>query len=292
MRWVNRFLLPLFMILMVGCASNSEENVYSAVVEGKTIQVPALTGGKILSLAVKQGETVNRDDILAVVDTSELVLQLSQIRASLEEVNVQEELARSNLKQAETNFNYVRDKRNRILELFRKNSASQQSVDDIEHQYQQAEIALQTARQKLLAVKAQRERLQAQQKLVEKKLDDAFIRAPISGVISEVYYESGEAVPPLSPVVELLYLAEVEVNIFVSEKTLPQLKYGQEVTVRVDGRDESLTGKITWISDKAEFTPKTILTPETRTSLVYQVKVMVPNASLVLKHGMPVEVVL
>ena len=68
-------------------------------------------------------------------------------------------------------------------------------------------------------------------------------------------------------------------------------KNNQEVNIRIDGRKEILPGKVSWISPKAEFTPKTILTPETRSSLVYAVKIIVPNPHGVLKHGMPVEVI-
>jgi HlyD family secretion protein len=70
------------------------------------------------------------------------------------------------------------------------------------------------------------------------------------------------------------------------------VKHGQEVKIRVDGVRETLPGRVSWVSPKAEFTPKTILTPETRTSLVYAVKVTVPNPKRILKHGMPVEVIM
>jgi HlyD family secretion protein len=71
---------------------------------------------------------------------------------------------------------------------------------------------------------------------------------------------------------------------------LPQVKYGQQVHLHVDGVSEALPGQVSWVSERAEFTPKTILTPETRAALVYAVKVLVDNPEGMLKHGMPVEV--
>jgi HlyD family secretion protein len=128
--------------------------------------------------------------------------------------------------------------------------------------------------------------------VVNKKIKDAVMVAPTGGIISEKYFELGEAIPPLSPIVEIIEIRKVEVKIYISEKKLPEVKYGQEARVTVDGLEKELNGTLSWVSPKAEFTPKTILTPETRTSLVYAVKISVPNPEGILKHGMPVEVFL
>ena len=71
---------------------------------------------------------------------------------------------------------------------------------------------------------------------------------------------------------------------------LPHIQTTQEAEIHIDGSEQILTGTISWINSKAEFTPKTILTPETRTSLVYAVKVNIANPDQLLKQGMPVEV--
>jgi len=102
------------------------------------------------------------------------------------------------------------------------------------------------------------------------------------------YFEAGEAIPPFTPILEIIDINEMTTNIYISEKLLAKVKHGQQVSVSVDGLDKTLSGRISWISPKAEFTPKNILTPETRTSLVYAVKVSVKNEDGVLKHGMPV----
>ena len=89
---------------------------------------------------------------------------------------------------------------------------------------------------------------------------------------------------------EIIDIKNIEVKIYISEILLSTIKYEQEVNVIVDGMDESMKGQIMWVSPKAEFTPKTILTPNTRTSLVYAVKISIQNDDGVLKHGMPVVV--
>jgi HlyD family secretion protein len=96
----------------------------------------------------------------------------------------------------------------------------------------------------------------------------------------------------MAALVEIILLDTIRVKMYVSEKMIPKIVYGQEVKIRVDGLNHTLPGIISWISPKAEFTPKTVLTREVRTSLVYAVQIKIPNPDGLLKHGMPVEVIM
>jgi len=281
--------LALVALLFIGC-KNDVSSGYTSVVEGTAVQVPALTGGKIVDLRVDTGQRVESGAILAIVDTADLIFQRQQLQAGLAELNVQQQLAQTNVKRSQTNVSYLQEKQQRVRSLVQNNSASQQKFDDLTNLLHQAESALTAARQQLKTVNAKRGQLDAQLSGLNKKIRDAVIVAPVGGVISEKYFESGEAIPPLGSLVEIINIDDVEVKIYVTEPTLPGIRYGQKVRVQVDGLERSLDGKVAWISPKAEFTPKSILTPETRTSLVYAVKIDVPNPDGVLKHGMPVEV--
>lgn len=291
----ERFYLPglvVTILLFAGCGNNSAGDGYTSIVEGTSVQVPALTGGEIKELRVDTGQEVQAGEILAAVDSTELVFQRQQLQAVLEELEVQWKIAHTNLNQAESTEAYVREKQQRIEALYRKNSTSRQSLDDLTNQLQQAQTALVNAKQNFQSLEARKKQLTAQLGVVNKKIKDAVIVAPTGGIVSEKYFESGEAIPPLSPIVEIIEIRKVDVKIYISEKKLPEVKYGQAVRVKVDGLDNDLAGTVSWVSPKAEFTPKTILTPETRTSLVYAVKISVPNPDGILKHGMPVEIFL
>jgi HlyD family secretion protein len=157
---------------------------------------------------------------------------------------------------------------------------------------ERARSSYEAARQQVRGLDARRKQLAAQIGTVDKKLRDAVITSPTDAMVSTLYYEEGEAIVPMQPILELIHTNELDVKIYVSEKTLPRVKQGQTATVRADGLDKEFPGRLSWVSPKAEFTPKNILTPETRTSLVYAVKVTVSNPERVLKHGMPVEVAL
>ena len=96
----------------------------------------------------------------------------------------------------------------------------------------------------------------------------------------------------MTPVAELVGLDKVDARIYLPESRLGAIAYDQQVSVKIDGREESLSGRISWISPKAEFTPKAVLTDDTRSSLVYAVNVEINNPEEILKHGMPVEILL
>ncbi|MCB0276766.1 MAG: HlyD family efflux transporter periplasmic adaptor subunit, partial [Calditrichaeota bacterium] len=219
-------------------------------------------------------------------------LQGEQIAASLSELSAQETLATSEVKRAKVQRDYLAQRAARIRQLFSEKSASRQQLDDIENQLQQAEIGYHKANQNLATIAAKGRQLKAQRALLAKKIRDACIAAPLSGRIAELFYEVGEAVAPMTPVAELVGLEKVDARIYLPESRLGAIAYDQQVSVKIDGREESLSGRISWISPKAEFTPKAVLTDDTRSSLVYAVNVEINNPEEILKHGMPVEILL
>jgi len=273
-----------------GCGEESATAQYTGVLEGVSVHVPALTGGLIVQMRADTGQQVAAGDTLALVDTAELLLQEAQLQASLEEVDVLEDVARTRLRQATADVDYARVKRARVETLYTRQSVPLQNLDDLGHQLEGAQMAQTVTRQQIRSLDARRRQLAAQRQLVRKKMADATVIAPTDGLVVTRYFEAGEAVPPLQPVVELLHVRTLELRIYIPEERLPEVRHGQELLVRVDGLDRTLKGRISWVSPRAEFTPKAILTPETRAALVYAVKVTVPNPEGILKDGMPVTV--
>ncbi len=279
-------------VFAMGCHRGETVKRFTSVVEGKTVDVPALIGGKLVSVLVETGDSVHTGQVVAVVDTTELVLQKQQLNAALQEVEARKAILQTQFERARTDLAYAQTRLKRTENLFQQNTVPQQTLDDVRNQYQRAQSAFQAAKQQLNFVIASAEKIHAQIRLLQKKIRDASITSPLSGIITTKYLEAGEAVPPLAPVVEVTHLDRVWVKIFISEGMLSRIKPGQRATIYIDGTPKTLTGTVAWISPRAEFTPKNILTPETRTSLVYTVKIDVPNPEGLLKIGMPVEVAL
>lgn len=287
-----RFLFFLLLLQLPNCTNKPKNKIYTGIIEGKTIQIPALTGGKISRLFVEEGQPVSGGDTLAVIDTTELALEHRQLTAVLEEIIIQKEIGQTKENQAKIDRNYTEQEYERMKTLYDGNVSSKQNLDHLNNQLQQASSSFEIARQQTQSISAKQKQVLAQLDLLRKKMDDATIVAPVNGLITSRYYEMGEAIPPLQPLFELIRNDRMEVKIYISEDQLTTVSPGQEVRIRADGLGNELSGHISWISPKAEFTPKMILTPDTRTSLVYGVTISVDNINNVLKHGMPVEVLL
>lgn len=281
----------LILILYTACGDADDERfTASGIVEGTAVKVAAQTGGFILKMNFDEGQDLEIGQTIAIVDTEKLSFRLEQIQAGIEEVDVQRQISRSALERAQIEHEHIKTKYERFLDLYEKQSASKQTLDDLKNAYDVATTQLQSARQNLKLVESKQKQLHAERKLVARQIRDAMITAPISGTITTQYFEAGETAPTGAPVVEMIDLRQMWTKIYVSEKMLPHIRIGQDATIKIDGTDTTLTGRVVWISQKAEFTPKNILTEENRTSLVYAVKVEVDNPDGLLKHGMPVEI--
>lgn len=283
-----------FILLWLSACEKKSETTFTAsgIVEGTAVEVAAQTGGYLLKINFDEGQPIVQDDVIAVVDTEKLTYQLQQARASLQETEVQYKISLNTLAKAETDFQLTNQKYTRFQELVEKNSASQQTLDDLKLAREAALTQLENARQNLKLLDSKKTAMQAQINLIHRSIHDATITAPLSGTVTTKYYEAGETIPTGIPVVEIIDLKEMWTKVYISELLLPKIKVDQAAKIKIDGMAESLTGYVSWISPKAEFTPKNILTKENRTSLVYAVKINVVNPDNILKHGMPVEVVL
>lgn len=285
------FTLLLITILFIGCGNN-DGNYFLAtgIVEGTAVKVAAQTGGYILNIFFDEGKDVEQGEIIAVVDTEKLVYQLQQVEAGLEEVKVQHEINLNTVERTKLDYEHFKRKYERYQDLYEKKSATKQVVDDLKRAYDNAKTQYEIARQNLKVVQSKQKALEAQLNLLQRRIKDATIITPISGTVTTKYYEAGETIPTGAAVVEIIDLEKMWTKIYVSELLLPKVKVGQQAEIRIDGTNQTLTGYISWISPRAEFTPKNILTKESRTSLVYAVKVNIDNPDRILKHGMPVEV--
>ena len=123
--------------------------------------------------------------------------------------------------------------------------------------------------------------------------EDAEVKAPWDGLILKRHVEEGELVSANTPIFTIGDMATAKVKIYVPLTDLAGIKYGQEAYVSVDGlENRKFTGKVTYISGEAEFTPKNVQTKDERVKEVFEVEVTVPNPDYVLKPGIPADVVL
>jgi len=167
------------------------------------------------------------------------------------------------------NLNNAKKNMDRVRELFRSGSVSKKDFDNMETMYRMA--------------KAANEQINA-------VIDNAVIASPIDGVVLEKNLEIGEIAFPGTPVLTVADIKDTWIRIYVNEKQLGLVKLGQKAEISVDSfPDKKFIGKVVSISNKAEFTPKTIQTRDERVKLMFAVKIAVPNQDQQLKPGMPAD---
>lgn len=167
------------------------------------------------------------------------------------------------------NLNNAKKNMERVRALYKSGSVSKKDFDNMEALYRTA--------------KAGYEQINA-------AIDNAVIASPIDGVVLEKNLEIGEIAFPGTPVLTVADIKDTWIKIYVSEKEMGRVKLGQKAVISVDSfPDREFKGNVVSISNKAEFTPKTIQTKDERVKLMFAVKIAVPNPNQDLKPGMPAD---
>lgn len=313
-----RALLPVAGLLLVsGCAGRGDHAtiIASGHVEATDVRVSAKVGGRILSLPLKEGDAVTPGQVLAVIDTVDLRLAADAARAARDQARAQLELAvngarREDIAQAEAQVEAARatldgaqKEYDRARALLDNGTGTTKARDDALSRRDTAAATLQAAREQLRKLKAgsRREEIEsaraglaaAEARLAQlgQQIADATVTAPLPGVISEKLVEAGEIVAAGAPLLVITNLGDAWLTVYIAETDLARIRFGQEARVRTDDGQQR-TGRITFISSKAEFTPKNVQTRDERVKLVYRVKVGLPNDDGLFKPGMPAEAVL
>ena len=144
-------------------------------------------------------------------------------------------------------------------------------------------------REELEVARARVAAIDAQIAALEKGIQDARLTAPSAGIVTQTLVDKGELVARGIPVVVVTDLDNAWANLFVPETMVPRIRMGQAATVHTDAGGAGIPGKVTFISPRAEFTPRNVQTAEERSKLVYRIKVAVDNREGILKQGMPVD---
>ena len=287
--------LILILLLSVICSCSEEKSAhmtFSGIMDTDITRVSSQTHGIIKELKIDEGMEVGQGQTLASIETESLGYQLEQNRSAIEELGNQYKATLSQLETAKIEKENIGIKYNRFSALLQSKATSQQNVDDLKTQLDAANERIKSIQSSMDVVISKRKQVESGAKLIKKQVKDAIITSPFSGRVLVRYVEKGELLAAGSPVCDIADLSLLWTKIYIEEKNLPFIKLGQNVLIKIDGMDDkTLEGRVSWISDKSEFTPKTILTEETKASLVFSAKIIVPNNNGILKIGMPVSVI-
>lgn len=288
--WLIIGLAIIALSVFAGCGKNSNGLRPSGTLEATEVSISPLLSGRVLELRKQEGDEVKVGDTLVVLDTELLGLQRNQSEAQLSELAAAYEALQAQKTQCELQIKNYSDKLSRQTTLLEKGSSSRQIVDDLTSQRDIAQSQLKAIAAQSSANVAQRSRIEAGKKMIERQLRDGVIVSPLKGTVLVKGSEPGESVTPQTIVYKLSDLTNLTVKIYLTEPEMGKVKIGQKVVLRVDALDKKIfEGVVSFINPTAEFTPKNIQTKKTRADLVFAVKLNVANPSGELHGGMPIE---
>ena len=278
-------------MMIVSCSGNNTNPQGSGMIEATESVISAQATGRLEQLHFDEGDPIAVGDTIGLIDTTTVVLQLRQARAAREALVAKIQSTKIQIAQAAGNDSLAEKEFERISRLIKVGSANQQQFDQAKNARDQAHLAYQAAKVALQAAQADLARTDADIGLLEEQYDHCLPLSPLNGTVVTKYTEEGELLAPGKPIIKIAQLDTVWVKIYVPPRDLTQIKLGGKAEVNPeDGRTKPLTGRVTWISDEAEFTPKNVQTKQARADLVYAVKITVSNTDGILKVGMPVMV--
>lgn len=280
------------LLLIVSCSDRSEKADAYGNFEAHEILVSAETQGKLIKLDIEEGDQLKAGEIVGWIDTSTFAVKRQQLIAQKKAKATKLDNIESQVAVHKEKIETYKTEKERIEKLLEQEAATDKQYDDITGRLRIAKKQLQSVRTQKQSVYRELDVVDAQIKELNENMEKCRIENPEKGTVLEKYHEEGEFAMPGRTIYKLADLSKMDLRVYVSGAQLPDIEIGQEVDVFIDKNKEEnqqLKGKITWISSKAEFTPKIIQTKEERVDLVYAVKIRVKNDGR-LKIGMPGEV--
>lgn len=279
-------------LLFTACENREDHSDAYGTFSADKIMVSSLANGRIVFADYEEGEKIGEGELVAIIDTTDLVLQIRQLYSSikatttkLSQIDAQAEVQKQQMKNLSVDIK-------RVKKLIPDGAATQKQLDDLNGAFQLTEKQLSATLSQKESVLAEISSMRVQIERTEEAVENCYVHNPTEGIVLTKMAYKGEVANFGKTLFTIANLKNIDLKVFVSGAQLPEIKIGQEVKVLVDdgvdGKRE-LSGEVVHIAENAEFTPKIIQTKEERVKLVYAVKVCVENDGS-LKIGMPGEV--
>ena len=279
-------------VLLFSCHNEDGEYDATGVFETTEVIVSAQGTGEIMRFDIDEGKTVDAEVELGYIDTVQLSLKKQELLANLEATDSRRYNVARQIASLREEIATQKREQQRYQNLVQAKAANQKQLDDINARLATLEKQLAAQTETLengnRTVSGQVRMLEAQLAQVEDQIGKCRISSPINGTILSKYAEAGELASQGRALFKVGDIVNMYLRAYITADQLTELKIGQSVRVFADegesGRRE-YAGTVSWISDKAEFTPKTIQTRDERANLVYAVKIQIQNDGFV-KRGM------
>lgn len=269
---------------IVACTDTSTSYDATGAFEADEIIISAEASGTLLIFTLEEGQLLKEGTMLGYIDTTQLYLQKKQLRAQMSairskkpDINIQLIALKEQLKAAEK-------EKARVMNLIKADAATPKQLDDVNAQIEIIKGNISATNSTLNKTKESLDKeirpLLVQEEVVNDMIRRSILKAPLSGTALAVYREQFEQVGKGMPLYKIADLSTMTLKAYITGDQLAKVKLNQKVKVMTDEGQRSMyeeEGTVYWISDKAEFTPKSVQTKNERANKVYAVKVRVKN---------------
>ncbi len=280
----SKLLLMLFLTIFFGCGSDNGAYDASGVFEADETIISAEVQGILKAFTVREGQRLTRGQALGYIDTIQLHLQKLQLEAQINAILSRRPDIKSQMVSLREQLKAAEIEQQRIQKLFDAEAATPRQLDDINSRVAVIKgnidglySSLSTSSASLVR---ETEPVTAQVRMIEDRIERSKLTSPTNGTVLMTYANQYEMVSPGKPLYKMADLSDITLKVYVTGDQLPGIKLNQEVTIQSDDGEGGYLenpGTIYWISNEAEFTPKSIQTKDERADKVYAVKVSVPN---------------
>jgi HlyD family secretion protein len=286
-------LIIIAIIVLAGCTNKTGEADAYGNFEVTEVIISAETNGRILRFDAREGSLIVKGTELALIDTTfldlqkdELEAQIKSVRTKLLTIKAQNDVLNQQIENNRVNIS-------RIEKMLKDDAATMKQLDDLTGQEAVFRKQIEANNTQKISVAAELSVYDTKRATLIEQLRRSSVKSPLTGSILEKYSEAGEITSSGKPLAKIADMSIIKLKVYVSGAQIAKIKTAKQCTVRIDdGKNEyrSFTGTISYVSEKAEFTPKIIQTKEERVILVYAVKIDIINDGS-LKEGMPGEAI-
>ncbi|WP_321332169.1 HlyD family efflux transporter periplasmic adaptor subunit [uncultured Bacteroides sp.] len=288
-----QFLGGLFSIaLLAACGRGGEEYDATGTFEATEVTVSAEAAGRLLSFEAEEGTVLQADAQVGLIDTVQLALKKLQLEASMKSVQSQRPDLNKQVAATKQQIATAEREKRRVENLLKAGAANQKQLDDWNSEIAvlRKQLGAQTSslQNSLQSLTEQGSSVAIEVAQMADQLEKCHIKSPIDGTVLAKYAEAGELASVGKPLFKIADVEHMFLRAYITSAQLADVKVGDKVKVFSDYGDnigKEYPGTITWISARAEFTPKTIQTKDERADQVYAVKIAVKNDGS-LKIGM------
>ncbi len=288
----NIFCVIATTLILSACGNKNGQYDASGVFEATEVMVSARGTGEIMQFDIQEGQNVESGKQLGCIDTTQLYLKKVQLLANMKSVESRHYNVSKQIASIQQQIATQKTEQKRFENLIKSNAANQKQLDDINAQISLLERQLDAQKETLensnKSVSGESLGLEVQVAQIEDQIHKNSIYSPIHGTVLSKYAQQGELATQGRALFKVADIENMNLRVYITASQLTALKIGQHVKVYSDHGEsdrKEYEGTVIWISDKAEFTPKTIQTRDERANLVYALKVAVKNDGYI-KKGM------